>query len=150
MRKRHADSQEGYNPLWSYNFVPADDDDLPELATNAEWRGIMVRARKAYGMTQQQLADKFHVSQAIISKIESGETASSKLVLPICETLSIPQPVHMTDPDELHWMQLGRVLRAKAPDQARAALRLIETLAETLDAKGVSESDPAQQQKPRK
>jgi transcriptional regulator with XRE-family HTH domain len=122
VRNRYTDSQESYKSLWSYNFV-TDEGDLPELATNAEWRSLMTRARKTYGFTQQQLADKLGVSQAIISKIESGETGSSKLVMPICETLSIPEPVHLTDPDEREWMQLGRVLRARNPEQARAALK---------------------------
>lgn len=140
--------QEGYKPLWSYNFVPSSEDDLPELATNDEWRGIMMRARKAHGMTQTELANQLGVSQAIISKIESGETGASKLVQPICEVLSIPTPIHMTDPDERAWLQLGRVLRAKNPDQARAALRLVETMVKSLESE--LPPDDAQPTKQRK
>jgi transcriptional regulator with XRE-family HTH domain len=143
--------QEGYNPLWSYNFVPSVDDDLPELATNEDWRGIMVRARKAYGWSQSHLADQLKVSQAIISKIESGETSASKLIQPICQLLSIPQPLHLTDPDERAWMQLGRVLRAKNPDQARAALQLVETMVKALDgAESAEIPGPSQSPKQRK
>lgn len=134
--------------MWSYNFVPSSEDDLPELATNDEWRGIMMRARKAHGMTQTELANQLGVSQAIISKIESGETGASKLVQPICEVLSIPTPIHMTDPDERAWLQLGRVLRAKNPDQARAALRLVETMVKSLESE--LPPDDAQPTKQRK
>jgi transcriptional regulator with XRE-family HTH domain len=122
-----GDKQESYNYLCSYDNV-TDGADEPELATNEEWRGIMVRARKDIGLSQQTLADKLGVSQPLISKIESGEVALSKLVLPICRLLGIPKPEHYVDDFEKNWSRAGRVLRHRNMPQAKRMLELMESM----------------------
>lgn len=101
-------------------MVVVTDRDLPELATNETWRGIMRRARLTprepdypTGMTQKQLADLVDTSQVMISMIESGEVGSSKFILPICKALDIVVPEHFTDEVDRAWVELGRVIRAK-------------------------------------
>lgn len=118
----------------------ADEDD-PEIGTNEHWRGLLVRARKDHGLTQQQLGDKVGVSQVMISKIESGESSSSKLVIPICRLLSIPPPAYFLDDWQQRWYELGHVLRFRDPDQADAAIRLVESMTKRLDV-AAPEPDP--------
>lgn len=108
-------------------------DPRPEIATNEEWRGIMVRARKAYkgeGLTQKELGARVGTSQNIISLIESGEVESSQYVLPICDVLEIPPPIHYASEDQKIWSQLGHVLRNKNPKQFRRAMALVEAMVE--------------------
>lgn len=119
-------------------------DDFPELATNAEWRGIMQRARKDHGYSQETFAKMLSVSQPLISKIESGETAASKLVIPICQMLSIPLPEHFVDEAERAWVQLGRLLRSRNPVQAKLALELVESMVKQLEPEPTTQpADPA-------
>jgi transcriptional regulator with XRE-family HTH domain len=106
----------------------------PELATNDEWRGIMARARKSHGLSQQETAERLGTSQAAISKIESGEIRSTTLVLPICALLSIPLPEHVADEEDRNWMNLSRVLRHHRPAMARDMLALIEKMVEEIRA----------------
>ena len=116
------------------NFQPCLYDEVqtgqeePELATNEDWRGIMVRARKDHGWSQENLAEKVGSSQAMISKIESGEARTSTLVMPICRALGIPPPEHFVDEFEKEWQRLGRALRYRNEQQARAARSLIESM----------------------
>lgn len=117
----------------------ASEGDLPELATNEEWRGIMRRARLEprddypKGMTQGELAKKVGTSQVMISNLESGAASSSKYVLPICNVLGIPLPEHFTDEVERAWAQLGRVIRAKGLEQQKAATKVVMALAGITD-----------------
>lgn len=101
---------------------------MPELATNAEWRKIMVQARKDHGLTQDQLGAKVGLSQVMISKLESGESGSSTYVLRICRVLAIPQPMHFADEQSKAWNELGHVLRHRNPEQYEATRQLIETI----------------------
>lgn len=110
-----------------------DDQQEPELATNDEWRGIMVRARKEHDLTQDELGNKFGVSQAMISKLETGEAGSSKLVLPICRLLGIPLPEHFVDEEDREWVRLGRVLRHRNREQAKLAVKLVESMVKQYD-----------------
>lgn len=107
-------------------------DPSPELATNEEWRTIMVRARKDHGLTQKELGAKVGTSQNMVSLIESGEVATSQYVLPICKVLSIPPPRFFESEDDAAWSQLGHVLRAKNMKQFRRAMALIEAMVEDL------------------
>lgn len=118
--------------LCSYDEVPSGQEE-PELATNDEWRGIMARARKDHKLSQEKLADRLGVSQALISKIESGETRTSSLVMPICRALGIPPPEHFVDEFEKEWVRLGRALRFRNETQARAARQLIESMVKQYD-----------------
>lgn len=111
-------------------FVSADPSDTPELATNEEWRGIMVRARKDAYMTQAELALRVGTSQNMISNLESGGVTSSKFVLPICRVLSIPPPMFFESEDQKLWSQLGHVLRGKNMKQFRRAMALVESMIE--------------------
>ncbi len=93
----------------------------------------MVRARKAYkgeGLTQKELGARVGTSQNIISLIESGEVESSQYVLPICDVLEIPPPIHYASEDQKIWSQLGHVLRNKNPKQFRRAMALVEAMVE--------------------
>lgn len=117
---------------------------MPELATNDEWRGIMVRARKAHKLSQEQLGNDVGLSQVMISKIESGESTSSTYVLRICRRLSIPEPTHFADERQKVWSQYGHVLRHRNPEQYEAALRLIESMVKQVeqDADAAIEEPP--------
>ncbi len=105
-----------------------DDDEMPELSTNEEWRGIMVRARKAQNYTQETLGAAVGLSQVMISKLESGESTSSSYVLKICRLLSIPVPAHFESEQQRAWAQLGRVLRAKRPGLYESTVALVEEM----------------------
>lgn len=127
-----------YNAAWFHDFV-ADDEEMPEIATNEEWRGIMVRARKAHGLSQEQLGDKVGLSQVMISKLESAQ-ASSTYIMRICRVLHIQPPEHYENEDQKQWANLGRVLRARKPEQYRRALALVEAMTDELPA----EDQPAE------
>lgn len=84
-------------------------------------------------MTQDDLAAAVgkHIhadapSQALISKIESGQIESSDMVVPICEVLGIAFPEHFVNEDDRNWVQLGRVLRSKNMDKYKKWLSLLE------------------------
>lgn len=143
MRTARSGITESSNVLWSHNFMPQPtEDETPELATNDEWRTIMVRARKDRGLSQEQLGDEVGATQVSISKIESGENSSSKFVLPICRTLGIPEPAHFADEQQREWSQLGHLLRHKSPGQYQAALRLLHSMADAAE-QGTTEAEPA-------
>lgn len=111
----------------------------------------MKRARKAHeNMTQGELAAAVRrvlksdePSQAMISKIESGASTSSKFVKPICQVLSIALPEHFADESDRAWVQLGRVLRARNLDQYRHWLAVIEQAA-SADAAPIPTPEPEQ------
>lgn len=119
--------------MWSHNFMSHDEHELPELATNEEWRLIMARARKDHGLSQEQLGDDVGATQVSISKIESGEHASSKYVLPICRRLKIPEPAHFADEKQREWSEIGHVLRNRNPDQYEAMLSLVRSMAKAAE-----------------
>lgn len=144
MSKASTAITEGYKPLWSHNFV-ADDEEMPELATNEDWRGIMVRARKAHNLTQTQLGDDVGLSQVMVSKIETGEAGSSTFILRICRRLSIPEPMHFANEQQRTWSQMGHVLRYRSPEQYEAALRLVESMVKQLEPQA---DQPTDEQKP--
>lgn len=151
MTKASDKTTESNFQLWSYGKVPSDQEE-PELATNGEWRGIMVRARKEHGLSQDELGAKLGISQAMVSKIESGESRSSALVMPICRILGIPPPEHFVDEFEKEWVRLGRALRYRNEEQARAARQLIESMvkqAEELE-KAQTQAEPERPQPKRK
>lgn len=108
------------------------DDTAPEMPTNEQWRSIMIRARKEHGMTQGELGAKVGVSQAMISKIETGESAASGVILEICRVLSIPEPQHFATDEQKHWYELGHVLR-RHPEHYEAALRVLEQMAKLVE-----------------
>lgn len=110
------------------------DEEMPELATNEEWRGIMTRARKAHGMTQDELGAKVGLSQVMISKLETGESGSSTHILRICRVLDIPEPANFATDEQRDWWQLGHVLRSRNTEQYAAAKQLIRTMVEQLEA----------------
>lgn len=114
---------------WSSAVVPVDPSP-PELATNEEWRAIMVRARKDQDLTQKELGARVGTSQNIISLIESGEVSSSQYVMPICRVLKIPPPMHFSDDEQKAWSQLGHLLRTKNMKQFRRAMAMIEAMVE--------------------
>ncbi len=87
-----------YNSAWSHRSV-AYEGDLPEIATNPDWRRIMKAARSDHKFSQKELGRLVNTSQVVISQIESGEIGSSKFIKPICHELGIPTPDHMEDPE---------------------------------------------------
>lgn len=125
-----------YKPLCFHGIVaddeepdPERDDRTAEIATNKTWRGIMVRARKTHGMSQADLGKLVKMSQAMISKIETGDSGGSSEILAICDILKITPPQHFADEWQKKWAELGQLLRHKNPTQAAAALVLVETMA---------------------
>lgn len=68
--------------------------DMPTKSMHAGARqillGLLVKARKDAGMTQQQLAKKLHHPQSFVSKIESGERRLNVIeFLEVCRVLGI-------------------------------------------------------------
>ncbi len=104
----------------------ATQEDLPELATNGDWRSLMARARKTHGLTQAELASKVGTSQNMISNIENGGVKSSQFVLPIADALHIPPPTWYENDDDRAWAETGRVLRARDMELFRRALSMVE------------------------
>lgn len=108
---------------------------MSEIATNEEWRGVMKRARKAHGMSQEALGKAVGVSQAMINKIEKGEAGGSGAVLAICRVLSIPEPMTFATEDAKHWHELGHAARRlMTPEQYEAYLRMLETTVKALES----------------
>lgn len=93
----------------------------------------MVRARKAHGLTQEQLGAKVGCTQVMISKIESGESGSSTHILAICRELSIPEPQNFADDESREWWQFGHLLRQRNPDGYAAAKQMMRTLVKQLE-----------------
>jgi transcriptional regulator with XRE-family HTH domain len=102
--------------------------DDPEIATNQEWRGIMLRARKDRGWSQKELGDRVGTSQNIISLIESGGVESSAYIMPICRLLKIPPPMHFENEWQKKWHELGRLVREQSEEDAEALVRMAEAL----------------------
>lgn len=123
----------------------------PELAANEHWRGIMIRARKAHGLSQEQLGARVGVSQTVISKLEGGDQTASNRILAICRVLSIPAPQHFTDEDALAWSELGHVLRAGNDEQYRAARAMVEAMVKALPPlpKATEQATDADTEQPR-
>lgn len=79
----------------------------------------MISARRGRKWKQADLAakvtkrSKLPASQALISQIESGVIGSSRLVRPICEELSIPEPMHFQDDLMKQWWLTGHLMRGE-------------------------------------
>lgn len=107
----------------------------PEIPITEQWRGVMRRARKAAGLTQEQLADRVGASQALISGIESGSIQQSEHAPAICEALKIPLPHDLArDETDQRWIEVGRVLRAFQPVTYETQLEAFEALAKRIKA----------------
>jgi transcriptional regulator with XRE-family HTH domain len=135
--------------LCFHDFVDDLGEEMPELATNGEWRTIMARARRDQGLSQAQLGDTVGLSQVMISKIESGESSSSTFILRICRRLQIPTPSHYADEESRHWSELGHVLRHGDPEQYEAMMRMIETVTRRIQEAQTEAHEAAAQEPPR-
>ena len=102
------------------------EDQAAEVATDADWRALMQRERKAQGFTQKTLAVAIGTSQATISEIESGELKGSKFVLAICRKLGIAPPMMFEDQLERRWVEGGRKLRARRSPLFLRMLEMVE------------------------
>lgn len=115
-----------------------------EIATNEEWRGVMKRARIAHKLSQEALGKHVGLSQAMINKIENGDSGGSSSILAICRVLSIPAPMNFADEREKLWHDLGHAARRlMAPEQYEAHLRLFETTVRQLEAAQPPADEPA-------
>lgn len=101
-------------------------------------------------MTQAELGGRVGTSQNMISNIESGQVTSSKFVLPICRTLSIPPPMFFESEDQKAWSQLGHVLRHKNMKQFRRAMALVEAMVEDEEAEAQASEGRPPEAPPRK
>ncbi len=112
--------------------VPQKDTVDPELPADPAFGARVREARKARGWSQWDLARAVtpQVSQATISAIERGDTASSA-VLSVCRTLDISPPAPGESAEIVRWTEVGRVL-ARHPEVFAYHLRHLETLALTL------------------
>lgn len=110
--------------------------EAPELATTEYWRRLMKRARQDADLSQGQLAEKVGMSQAMLSRIESGDVRSSKAIVQISEKLGIPLPQFATgDELDLRWQQAGSVLRRRDHSMFSQHLELVEALVAKLSTK---------------
>jgi transcriptional regulator with XRE-family HTH domain len=122
--------------LWSPGVVSADPS--PELSTTDEWRLLMAAGRRDRKWTQEELGEKIArhsklpASQALISQIESGKITSSKLVRPICEVLSIPEPMHFTDERMKRWWLAGHLMRGAKMEVFESQLESMEAILKAL------------------
>lgn len=92
----------------------------------------MRAARKARGMTQDQLATRVGVSQNVISKIEKGQVISSTAIPTICKVLKIDLPRYYEDPFEHRWADVGRRLRELDRGYFEQQLATLEVMAKAL------------------
>lgn len=116
-------------------------DPYPELSSNDEWRVLMVAGRKERKWTQDELAEriarraKLTATQALISQIESGKITNSRLIRPISEELSIPEPMHFTDEKMKQWWLAGHLMRGKDMALFKSQLDAVQA---TLKALGIN------------
>lgn len=113
-------------------LVPQKDTHDPELPADRAFGARVRQARKAKGWSQWDLARAVtpQVSQATISAIERGDTASSS-VLEVCRALDIAPPLVGMSPEMARWADVGRVL-SRHPTLFEYHLRSLEALAATL------------------
>lgn len=112
--------------------VPQKDTVDPELPADPAFGARVREARKARGWSQWDLARAVAppVSQATISAIERGDTASSA-VLSVCRVLGLGPPAPGETAEIVRWIEVGRVL-ARHPEVFSYHLRHLESLALTL------------------
>ena len=108
--------------------MATEDNKDPELATNEHWRDEMIMARKAAGLTQEQLGARVGATQVSISKIESGENSSSTFVLPICRVLKIHPPEHYATAADRDFMRELAQVRREKPEQYKAVVALVHSI----------------------
>lgn len=86
-----------------------------EMPTTPRWRAMMRRGRAAYGaegITQAALAELLDVSQTVISDIETGAQAQSRIIPAIAAALEIPLPyIEVQSEWDLQWHEAGAILR---------------------------------------
>lgn len=86
-----------------------------DVPISKEWGAMMQRARKARGMTQDDLADATGATQPTISDMEAARLGGSKFVPPVCAALGIPSPIFFAkDEYDERWVEAGRFLRARS------------------------------------
>lgn len=130
--------------------------DPPEITTNEEWRILMVAARTGRKWKQADLAtrvtkrSKMHASQALISQIESGVIGSSRLVRPICEELSIPEPMHFQDEMMKQWWLTGHLMRGENMALFKQHLELAKSTLTLTQQKSDDEEDETPKPSPSK
>lgn len=88
----------------------------------------MVATRERKELTQSELATRIGTTQNTISLIESGESSSSRHILPICKVLRIPVPMHYVSAEQQRWAIAGHRLEEINPDQFQQVLSLVETM----------------------
>jgi transcriptional regulator with XRE-family HTH domain len=121
----------------------ASDDERPELATNQAWREEMRRVRLEKGLSQDALSKATGArDQGQISRVETGEVGSSKLVLPICKALGIPPPEHFADEGSRRSIRALLTVQASDSPLARSMLDALEALADQIEAAKTSETQP--------
>jgi transcriptional regulator with XRE-family HTH domain len=101
----------------------------PTLPVTDDWRRAVIKSRKNANLSQEEMARKLGVSQGSYSKIESGKTVSSNLVLQICSLVNVPPLTLYTDEIERQWMEIGQAMRKRSPKLFKKALALVEQLA---------------------
>ena len=123
-------------------LVPQKDTVDPELPSDEAFGARVREARKARGWSQWDLARVItpQVSQATISAIERGDTASSA-VLAVCRALDIAPPTVGESADMARWIDVGRVLE-RFPDVLEYHLRHLEGVAVALTSPRPPASDP--------
>jgi ribosome-binding protein aMBF1 (putative translation factor) len=110
--------------------------EYPELATTEYWRRLMRRARQDADLSQGELATRIGISQAMLSRIESGDVKQSRAVVPIASALGIPLPQFATgDELDLRWQQAGGVLKRRDHAMFVQHLELVESLVAKLSQK---------------
>lgn len=116
----------------------------------------MAAGRKDRKWTQDELGErvtrhaKLPASQALVSQIESGKITSSKLVRPICEVLSIPEPMHFTDERMKRWWLAGHLMRGAKMEVFESQLESMEAILKALGITVSVAANDDETTKPRK
>lgn len=109
-------------------------EDYPEIPFTPEWGSLVRRSRKTAGLSQTELAERAHITQPMVSYIESGASGSSKAVMPIVEALGCPMPdQYFSDELEQRWVESGRVLRRVNESGFRGLLAAAEQMIANAD-----------------
>jgi ribosome-binding protein aMBF1 (putative translation factor) len=139
-----------HKPLCLHDDVTPDADDRPELAINRQWREEVRRARNEAHLSQTRLGEMVDSDQTQISRIESGDIASSKLVMPICKVLGIDPPEHFLDETARLWNRRMEIVRSSDSDVARAFLDAFGKMADALEEQQRQQTEPTPPEKPKK
>lgn len=108
-------------------------DNAPNLPVTPEWCRRASDRYRELGYTQTTLAKQLGVAQSNVSDTLGGRSTYSRLVLPLCEVLSIEPPVAVLEDAEIaEFYRLAMELHRDAPEYLRSQVAAIRALLQGL------------------